>query len=78
MADLIALRAQLASEASNLNLAKQTLDELQTELDNAEGDLPPQLLIKLRQEVIAQARVVLKAAGGVGCDPGSVRRRRPG
>jgi hypothetical protein len=58
MADLIALRAQLASEAANLNLAKQRLDELQTELDNAEGDLPPQLLIKLRQEVIAQARVV--------------------
>ena len=80
MADLIALRAQIVSQTAALDAATQKLEELQTELDNAGGDLPPQKLIDLRMQVGAQMRLVnkMKAAlnalkaeykAGVAADP---------
>src|ERR1039458_3093334 len=64
MADLIALRAQLVSEAAALDLANQKHNDLISELENAQGDgLPPSAILKLRAEVIAQGLLVKRLQG---------------
>src|SRR5580692_8935329 len=58
MADILALRVALEAAKVELNAAQQTLDELENELQNVQGDLPPGFLRVLEARVLAQARVV--------------------
>lgn len=61
MADILALRTQLRSAQANLAVQKQLLENLENDL----GDLPPQLQLRLRQEIIAQGAKVRAAQGTV-------------
>lgn len=58
MADIFSLRDAMHAAEAALASGQAKLDQLQQELDNAVGDLPPAQIVKLRQLVLAQARVV--------------------
>ena len=58
MSDILALRTTLQALNADLASAQANLLELETELQNDGGDLPPAFLQELRRQVVAAARVV--------------------
>jgi len=58
VSDILALRTTLQALNADLASAQANLLELETELQNDGGDLPPAFLQELRRQVVAAARVV--------------------
>jgi len=61
MADTLALRITMQAMSAALAAAQARLDVFETELENAQGEVPPPLLAFLRGQVIAQGKVVRTA-----------------